>query len=300
MRLVEDGIFNGWHRRGKFKIQNIVVLIILFAALLHASWNFVLRGSQDKFLSMSAIALGHMPLGVLGLIFFGFPNWQSVIYVLTSSFLHFFYQLFLLNAYKHGELSQVYPVSRGISPLLIVLVITFFLGENFSRYELMGITCISISLILYGIKIGLGSRLELKGFVFAICTGLFIASYSLVDGYGVQVAQNAVGFYSAVTILNGLMFALFLICFSRETFQNLVRNGQKIFWIGGSASFAAYVLVVWACLYLPIPVVYTLRETSVFFAVLLATMFLKEKLTIYKIFLLFTLCIGVILIKLSL
>ena len=249
---------------------------------------------------MSAIALGHMPLGVLGLIFFGFPSSQSLIYVLASSFLHFFYQLVLLNAYKHGELSQVYPVARGISPLIIVLVITFFMNENLSGLELMGIACISIALIFYGIKIGLGSRLELKGFAFAICAGLFIASYSLVDGYGVKVAQNAIGFYSAITIINGLMFVIFLLICSRETFPNLLKKGQKIFWIGGSVSFVAYALVVWACLYLPIPVVYTLRETSVFFAIIFATMFLNEKLTIYKTLLILTLCTGVALIKLSL
>ena len=299
MRFVEDEIANKTTSRGILRIQNIVILIILLAALLHASWNFLIKGSQDKFLSMSAIALGHMPFGVLGLIFFGFPNPPSLIYVLASSFLHFFYQLFLLSAYKHGELSQVYPVARGISPLLIVLVITFFLGENLSSLELLGIASISISIILYGIKIGLGSSLELRGFIFAICTGAFIASYSLVDGYGVKVAQNAIGFYSALTILNGLMFALFLFFFRKETFANLIKNGQKIFWIGGSVSFVAYALVVWACLYLPIPVVYTLRETSIFFAVILASMFLKEKLTTYKMFLILTLCTGVAFIKLS-
>ena len=90
------------------------------------------------------------------------------------------------------------------------------------------------------------------------------------------------------------------VFFSIETFANLVKNGQKIFWIGGSFAFVAYVLVVWAWLYLPIPVVYTLRETSVFFAVILATMFLKEKMTIFKILLIITLCTGVALIKLSL
>ena len=121
-----------------------------------------------------------------------------------------------------------------------------------------------------------------------------------MDGYGVRIAQNAIGFYSAVTIINGLILCLFLSIFNRETFPRLILHGQKTFWIGGSASFIAYAIVVWACLHLPISVVYTLRETSVFFAVLLATLFLKEKLTLSKISLISMLCLGVALIKSSL
>ena len=84
---------------------------------------------------------------------------------------------------------------------------------------------------------------------------------------------------------------------SKETFPRLILKGQKIFWIGGSASFVAYAIVVWVCLHLPISVVYALSETSIVFAVLLATLILKEKLTVSKIFLIGMLCVGVGLIK---
>ena len=232
---------------------------------------------------MSAIALGHMPLGILGLSFFGIPNLQSFKFILASALLHFCYQLVLLKAYKYSELTHVYPVARGLSPLIIVLVSTIFIGDYLSGYELLGVLCVSIALIAYGVKISMVSKPSIKGFYFAASAGGFIASYSLLDGYGVRVAQNAIGFYSAVTIINGLIFCLFLLNFSKETFPRLILHGQKTFWVGGSASFVAYAIVVWACLHLPISVVYTLRETSIFFAVLFATIFLKEKLSVTKI-----------------
>ena len=242
--------------------------------------------------------MGHMPLGILGLSFFGTPNLQSFKFILASSLLHFSYQLVLLNAYKHSELLQVYPVARGLSPLIIVLVSTIFIGDYLSGYELLGVLCVSIALIGYGIKeIIVVSKESIKGFYLAASAGGLIASYSLLDGYGVRIAKNAIGFYSAVTVINGLLFCLFLFVFSKETFPRLILQGQKTFWIGGSASFVAYAIVVWACLHLPISVVYTLRETSIFFAVLLATLFLKEKLTVSKILLIGMLCIGVGLIK---
>jgi drug/metabolite transporter (DMT)-like permease len=149
---------------------------VLFAAFLHASWNIILRNSNDKLLSMSAIALGHVPFGIMGLISFGFPNSESLIYILASAFLHVCYMFFLLNAYRHAELSQVYPIARGLSPLILVLIGTMFLGEYLSKYEIFGILCVSVTLILYGIQIGFKSRANLRGFYYAAWTGCFIAS----------------------------------------------------------------------------------------------------------------------------
>ena len=96
------------------------------------------------------------------------------------------------------------------------------------------------------------------------------------------------------------LYFAFLLNFSKETFPRLILHGQKTFWVGGSASFVAYAIVVWACLHLPISVVYTLRETSIFFAVLFATIFLKEKLSVTKILFISMLCIGVVLLKFGL
>ena len=249
---------------------------------------------------MSAIALGHVPFGILGLISFGFPNLESLFYILASAFLHVCYMFFLLNAYRHAELSQVYPIARGLSPLIIVLVGTMFLGEYLSKYEISGILCVSTALILYGIQIGLKSRANLKGFYYAGLTGCFIASYSVVDGYGVRSAQNAIGYTSAVDILSAALLCLFLFLFNRESFLGIRQQSQKTFWIGGSLGFSAYAIVLWACLHAPISIVYTLRETSVIFALLLAIVFLKEKITFSKTLLISVLCFGVVLIKSSL
>ena len=119
---------------------------------------------------MTAVVLGHLPLSVLGLIFFGFPNIESLNFVLIGAILHFFYQIFLLNAYKYGQLSQVYPVARGLSPLIIILSSFIFIGEILSKNELIGVSLISISLLIYGIKINFESKTNFMGFVFAIIT----------------------------------------------------------------------------------------------------------------------------------
>ena len=280
-------------------MENLIIICVLFAAFLHAFWNFLLRSSKDKVLSMVAVVLGHIPASIIGIITFGIPNFDSLNFILFSAILHFCYQIFLLNAYKYGELSQVYPVARGLSPLIIILISFFLINENLTKIELLGIFCISLAILTYGIKIRFESKDNLKGFFFAIITGCFIASYSLVDGYGGRVSQNPIGFYSSLTIINGLFFLIYSIIFQKGLLKKLFNEGKTIFWIGGTASYCAYAIVVWACFHLPIAVVSSLRETSILFALLLSTFFLREKITLFKCTIIFTMLIGIVLIKSS-
>ena len=131
-----------------------------------------------------------------------------------------------------------------------------------------------------GLKQFLLKKSEVKGFVLAVVTGFFIASYSLVDGYGARVTQNPVGFYSVMTIVNGFIFYVFARWKEKEILKRIILSGRMYFFIGGTASYVAYGIVVWACLYLPIAVVSSLRETSILFAVLLGVFFLKEKINL--------------------
>lgn len=259
-----------------------------------------MRKSQDKFLSMTAVVLGHLPLSCIGLFVFGFPNSESLIFALFSSILHFLYQIFLLNAYKYGQLSQVYPVARGLSPIIIILISFIFIGEILDKNELIGVMLISVSLLIYGVKINIDSKTNFKGFVFAIITGCFIASYSLVDGHGARIAQNPIGFYSFLTIINAFFYFLYSIYFYKGILKKLLNEGKTIFWIGGSASYVAYAIVVWACIYLPIAVVSSLRETSILFAIILSKLFLKEKITLFSFALIIFIFIGIIFMRSSL
>ena len=227
---------------------------------------------------MTSVVLGHIPFAIIGILFFGLPNIVGLKFILASSLLHFFYQVFLLNAYRYGELSEIYPIARGLSPLIFL---------------------ISFSLIIYGLKQFLVKQSEVKGFVLAIVTGFFIASYSLVDGYGARVTQNPVGFYSVTTIINGLIFYVFARWKEKEILKRIILSGKMYFFIGGTASYVAYGIVVWACLYLPIAVVSSLRETSILFAVLLGLFFLKEKINLTKSLLILGLFFGVIILRLN-
>ena len=279
------------------KIENLIILLVIFAAFLHAFWNFILKESIDKNLTMTSVVLGHLPLSFFCLSFFGFPTYDSLHLIVSSAILHFFYQLFLLNAYKHGELSEVYPIARGLSPLIIIIFTSIFFFEKITIFELIGIFCISLSVISYGMRISQKSRTNFKGFRFAVITGFFIASYSIIDGYGARISHNPFVFYSKMTILNAIIYLIYTFFFQKSILTKLLANSKKYFWIGGSASFTAYAIVVWACVYLPIAIVSSLRETSIMFALGLSTIFLKEKINLFKILIIVMIITGIVLLR---
>ena len=115
-------------------------------------------------------------------------------------------------------------------------------------------------------------------FYLALITGCFIASYSIVDGLGARITENAISYYSFVTLINSVIFIFFVKLYHPGTLKRVIYESKNVFFIGGSASFIAYAIVVWACLFLPIAVVSSIRETSIIFAMLLGIFCLKEKI----------------------
>ncbi len=97
----------------------VVMAVVLLAALLHASWNFIVKRTDDKNLSMCAVVLGHTPFALAALLISPLPGIESLPYILGGAVLHTGYQLFLLSSYRIGDLSQVYPLARGSSPLIV-------------------------------------------------------------------------------------------------------------------------------------------------------------------------------------
>jgi drug/metabolite transporter (DMT)-like permease len=265
-----------------------VMIIVLFAALLHASWNFLVKRNDDKHLSMSAVVLGHTPFALIALLFAPLPNPESIPYILGGAGLHVGYQLFLLASYRIGDLSQVYPLARGSAPLIVAGVSVTLLGLHLSWLELAAVTTIGtgiMSLALVRRSDGLRNG---RAALLAIITGGFIASYSLVDGLGAREAGTALGFYGWLSTVNAVVFATIMRIVQPGIVTRVVCQDWRLALRGGGASFVAYAMVTWAFTVAPIPLVTALRETSIVFALLLGVFVLKERLDLMKV--LATLC----------
>jgi len=278
-------------------MDSFVFFLVLFATVMHAVWNGMVKNHPDKVVAISSIVFGHFPLSIIAIILLPVPSLDCIPYIIASAIIHQGYQWYLLSAYQIGDLTKVYPIARGFGPLVATIISILILG-----LFLDSIIIFSILLICVGIMIlGLFDK-ENKNFKvlqLSLFTGFFIGLYSLIDGYGARVSLSAIVYMSWSFILSSLLFLVVLrIKKQKNIIQNVVKKGKKIFWIGGSLSYIIYVIVVWAFTKAPIPMVAALRETSIFFSILIGYYFLQEKITLTKVISIILIVIGVIGIKL--
>lgn len=280
-------------------MSTVVFFAVMAAAILHAVWNALVKGGQDKHLNMGAVVLGHMPLAALVLPFVPAPAVESWPYLVAGIGLHVGYQLFLLRSYRVGDLTQVYPIARGTAPLLVAAISVVFLGVHLQTIEVLAVLTIGAGIIsLSLVRQGDGDR-NIHAAMLALITGCFIAVYSLVDGVGARLAGTALGFYGWLAIGNGLVFAAFTALTRPGLLVQIPHRAKRVFAVGGSASFAAYALVIWSFTQAPIALVTALRETSIVFALLIGVFFLKEKLDLAKVASTMITLLGAALLKIA-
>ncbi len=274
-----------------------VMIIVLFGALLHASWNFFVKSTDDKHLSMSAVVLGHTPFALAALLFAPLPSRESLPYILGGAVLHTGYQLFLLASYRIGDLSQIYPLARGSSPLIVAGISVMLMGVHLSWIELAAVTTIGTGIMSLTLVRGSDGLRNRRAALLALTTGVFIASYSLVDGMGAREAGTALGFYGWLSVVNAVIFAAIVRVAQPGTVGKVVCRHWRFALGGGGASFLAYAMVTWAFTMAPIHLVTALRETSIIFALLLGVFVLKERLDLLKVFATMCTLLGVCLLR---
>ena len=269
------------------------------AAVLHASWNALVKSSAHKHVSMCAVVFGHVPIAFVLTPFVVMPNPQSWPYILGGAVLHVGYQLLLLTSYRSGDLTQVYPIARGTAPLLVAVVSVLILGVSLSPLELTAVAAIGLGIIsLSAVRQGDGST-NRNAALLALLTGCFIAAYSLVDGLGARIAETAIGFYVWLTFINAGLLGAVMFFAQPGTLRRIPTEAPWLFVFGGGASFVAYALVMWAFTQAPIALVTALRETSIVFALLIGVLVLKERLSLAKVLWTFVTLAGAVLLRFS-
>ena len=276
-----------------------VFIAVIFAAIIHSTWNGMVKKHDDKHVALAAIVLGHVPLAIIILFFTPMMSIKSIPYIFISAIFLAGYEWCLLSAYRLEDFTKVYPIARGSAPIFIVTFSLLFFTVNVSTFELMGIFTISLGIIILAYK-NLENIKNYSAIVYAIATGFFISCYSITDGYGGRASLSPVNYTSWQMIVNAtITFPILLVIMKKtDAIKEVFRKGKKIFFVAGPLSYIAYAIIVWAFTYAPIHLVAALRETSIIFALLIGTFFLKEKLTSLKIVSIIIIFLGVILLKL--
>ncbi len=250
-----------------------VTLAVLAAAVTHATWNAIAHGIKDQTLAFALIGIGGIAVSIPLVIAAAVPRPAAWPYLLASVAIHVFYNLLLMQCYRLGEFSQVYPLARGISPLVVTILAAVFVHEHLAFWQVAGVVVVSAGLafLVFG-----GRRPGRGAFLAAVGTGLTIAAYTTVDGVGVRLSASPVGYIGWLMVLQSLCVPLFAAIRRRDV---LLKQPPRILLSGlvaGALSVLAYGLVLWAQTRGALAPIAALRETSVIFGAIIGTLVFRE------------------------
>lgn len=254
-----------------------ITLAVLFAALLHAAWNALVKRGADPLVELALVTLGASVIALPLLPLVPVPPAAAWPFLLASVLIHVGYYATLVGTYRHADLSVGYPLMRGSAPLLVTLAGVLFFGEHPAPATWVGIVLICggvISLSAAGGPQPRGVRRRAVGY--ALANAALIAAYTLVDAAGARASGTAVGYVLWMFFLEGLQFAAFLAWRSRRAFAGALRARWPVALAGGACSAVSYGIAVWAMTVAPVGAVSALRECSVVFALALSAWLLKE------------------------
>jgi drug/metabolite transporter (DMT)-like permease len=271
---------------------------VLLSALLHASWNVLIKRSPDRLLDTAALALAASLLCAATLPFLPLPAPESRPLLAGSIVIHVFYFLALVETYRWADLSSAYPMMRGGAPVLVALALTA-LGEPPSWALAAGIALVSGGIMLpawAGIARG---AVAVRGVAMALGMSAIIALYTLVDAEGARRSGNALAYNQWLFFFDA--FGILAIAAWRRRGRVLahLRGRWPQAFAGGLLTVGSYGIVIWAMTRAPVAAVAALREISVVFAALAGTLLLKEPMGRWRIAGALAVAAGAIVIKLG-
>jgi drug/metabolite transporter (DMT)-like permease len=281
-------------------MENIVFLAVLFAALCHAGWNALIKVGLDPLSTTTLISIGSGAVALVLLPLVGVPAWAAWPWLIASVIIHLFYFVSLIEAYRSGDLGQVYPIARGSAPLITATTTTFVIGERLSLIGWSGIVTLVAGVFLLSAHGGRElAKIDRSAVGFALLTALTISTYSVVDGIGARLAGNPNAY--SLWLFVGIAIAMLPYALWRDGRD--VIPAMQTYWrrgfVGGALQVVSYGTVLWAMTLAPIAIVATLRETSVLFGAVIAVVVLKEPLRAVRIAAALLIACGLVLIRIQ-
>jgi uncharacterized membrane protein len=256
-----------------------IVLLVLAAALLHATWNALLRSGQDRMAAMTLMCVVSGAAGAVVAMASPAPSPAVWPYAIFSALIQIAYCIVLVRAYDRGELSQIYPVTRGSAPLLVALGALVAAGERPEPVALAGLVMVSGGIL--GLTLG-RDRPHIAATLAALAGGVLIAGYTVTDGMGVRLAGSPTGYIGWMYAIQGAPMPL-VYRLMRGRWPPIGRDRDTLKGVGGGLlSALGYGVVVWAMGASPMARVAGLRETSILFAAVIGAVFLRERLTLRR------------------
>nr|WP_255583786.1 DMT family transporter [Duganella sp. sic0402] len=278
----------------------------MFAALLHATWNALVKAGPDKYLTTLLVACGAGLVSLPLLPFVAAPASASWPWLAASACCQVIYYRLLAAAYQHGDMSQAYPLMRGAAPLLVALASVPLLGERLHWRQDLAVVLICGGVltltILRGASAGADSAANRaarrRATLYALLNAAIIAAYTMIDAAGVRRSGAPAGYTMWLFVLTA---ALLLLC-SGSRWGELpayARTHARVALVGGGGTLASYGLALWAMTQAPVAAVAALRETAILFAAVIAAVFLGERLAPGRVLAISLIACGAIVMRLG-
>lgn len=256
-------------------VDPILVGLMLLAALMHASWNAVLKLGEDRLIALALLKGPVMIVSVLAILAVGLPAIEGWPYLLGSTLVSTSYFVLLAKAYEVGDLSLVYPIARGSAPILVLGLSVLATGEVLTLPIVAGVLAASLGIIVIGMQpraIGDHSA----SLLWAGLLALTIASYTVIDGLGGRVTGNPIGYTALLHIMTGIPICL--VALHRRGMAVIV--ALKRDWAkglaGGTLMLGSYTIAIYALSHGPMAPLTAARESGVIFAAIIGAVMLKE------------------------
>lgn len=257
-------------------MDQVVVVAMLAAALLHASWHAMVKAGGDHLNRLAGMNVVSTAVALVFVPFVAFPSPTALAILAGSVLLHGAYKIGLSRLYKHGDLSVAYPLARGFTPIFAALIAIPVVGDVPTARHGAGIALISCGQV----AMVLGrSRLRPSWLVLGLAAvvGLSVASYTVVDGWGARLNGDWLSFTVWLVVLDGAFF-VGLVNWRRgmALWRTIARDAGYTL-ASGCLGVTSFGIFLWALSRGAIGPVAALRETSVLFVTLIGILILRER-----------------------
>jgi drug/metabolite transporter (DMT)-like permease len=286
-------------RNERLNMPGYVAAIVLFAALVHALWNALLKNSGDTRLTTIMITSAAGILSAAMLPFLPAPSRESWPFLTASSITQVAYFTLLAAAYRAGDMSHSYPIMRGTAPLIVASVSAWLIGERLSGSEWLGVALICLGVLGLAFRGGDIALRHRTATLLALANAVVIACYTLIDGLGVRRSHAPMAYTLWIYVLNGSVLLIWTLAQRPRELRDYVRGRIGVGLVAGVGAMTSYGLALWAMTLAPVALVAALRETSIIFATLLSTIFLKERITADRLVAIALIAGGAVALRLS-
>ena len=253
---------------------NFIFILILVSALCHAVWSAIIKSSKNPLSLMGITSVLEVTIFLPLTFTVPFPTLEVWYFLIATVIIHVFYRLNVIYSYRYGDLSYIYPISRGSSCLFVAIISILFLSSDISVAGFVGIliVCIGLFLISYSKNLSFNFR----GFALAISTAILITAYTLVDGVGVRLSENGFSYIYWLFTLNGIPL-LIIGLISKDGLRKTETYNFRSGIAAGIFATSSYAIVVWSMQFIEIAYVSSIREISIVFAAIIGMVFLFER-----------------------